>query len=88
MVESVVKFRVDPKIKKEADRLFHKMGLTMSGAIRLFLYRVTTEKRLPFPVEIPNKQTIKAMEAARRGEVEPVTLEQMRKEWEDAECEK
>ena len=36
--------------------------------------------------DLPNKETIAAMEEARRGEgLEKVTLEQMRKEWEEAE---
>jgi len=85
MAESVIKFRIDPKVKKEADRLFHKLGLTMSGAMRLFLYRATSEKRLPFPIEIPNKETIKAMEEIRRGEgLEKVTLEDLKKQWDEA----
>ena len=85
MVESVIKFRIDPKVKKEADRLFHKMGLTMSGAMRLFLYRATSEKRLPFPLEIPNKETQKVLEEIRRGEgLKEVTLEDLAKQWKDA----
>jgi DNA-damage-inducible protein J len=85
MPESIVRSRIDPKVKKEANRVFHKMGLTMSDAIRLFLYRVISEKGLPFSTEIPNKETIAAMEEVRKGEgLETVTLEDIRKQWNEA----
>ena len=48
------------------------MGLTVSDAFRLLLTRVAKEKALPFEPLIPNKETIAAMKAARRGEVTTV----------------
>lgn len=85
MADCMIRSRIDPRVKNEANHIFHEMGLTMSDAIRIFLYRVISEKAIPFPVEIPNAETVAAMEAADRGEVEPVTLEQMAREWEE-EC--
>ena len=85
MADCMIRSRIDPRVKNEANHIFHEMGLTMSDAIRIFLYRVISEKAIPFPVEIPNAETVAAMDAADRGEVEPVTLEQRAREWEE-EC--
>ena len=57
MTDCIVRSRIDPHIKAEAIKLFEGMGLTISDAIRLFLYgeRIVcaycggycTEKALP-----------------------------------------
>jgi DNA-damage-inducible protein J len=41
------------------------------------LTRIAREKALPFEPLVPNEETIAAMLAARRGEVETVTLSQL-----------
>jgi DNA-damage-inducible protein J len=38
------------------------MGLSVSDAVRVFLTRVATEKRLPFELKVPNSQTRAAMQ--------------------------
>jgi DNA-damage-inducible protein J len=53
--------RIDPKLKKSAERIFTKIGISTTEAIRLFLKQVELHKGLPFPVSIPNKETIAAM---------------------------
>ncbi len=88
MDNSVVRSRIDPIVKQEANRIFKNMGITLSDGIRLFLYQVIAEKALPFKVKMPNKKTIAAMEAARKGETEPTSLEHIADEWNNAECEK
>jgi len=82
----VVRSRIDPIVKQEANRIFKSMGLTLSDGIRLFLYQVIAEQSLPFKVKAPNKKTIAAMEAARKGETESTTLGELAKEWKDTEC--
>ena len=44
------------------------MGMSVSDAVRILLVRVAAEKALPFEVKVPNRITVKAMEAADRGE--------------------
>ena len=86
MADSIVRSRIDPALKRQADQVLRSMGLTMSDAIRLFLHQVVAEQALPFPVKAPNATTLAALEAAERGEgLETVTLEQLAQEW-DAEC--
>lgn len=53
--------RVDPKLQKSAARIFTKLGISTTEAIRLFLKQVELHKGLPFPVEIPNAKTVAAM---------------------------
>ena len=66
---SVVRARIDERIKNEASAVLGAMGLTVSDAFRLMMVRIATEKALPFEPLIPNDQTIEAMKAARRGEL-------------------
>jgi DNA-damage-inducible protein J len=57
----MVHARVDPQLKKAAERVFAKIGISTTEAIRLFLKQVELHKGLPFPVSIPNAETIAAM---------------------------
>ena len=88
MTDCIVRSRIDPQIKLKATQVFEHMGLTLSEAIRLFLYQSVAEKGIPFSINIPNATTKAALHAARQGEdLEKTSLEQLRKDWDDA-CEK
>lgn len=63
--DSVVRARIDGRIKEEASVVLAAMGLTVSDALRLMLTRVATEKALPFEPLAPNATTIEAVRAAR-----------------------
>ena len=67
---AVVRARIDERIKEEASTVLAAMGLTVSDAFRILLTRIAREKALPFEPLVPNEETIAAMLAARRGEVE------------------
>ena len=56
--------RVEPKLKKSAERIFQRMGMTTTEAIRLFLKQVELHRGLPFAVSIPNDETVAAMREA------------------------
>ena len=66
---SVVRARIDERIKAEAAAVLAAMGLTVSDAFRLMMVRIAVEKALPFEPLVPNADTIEAMKAARRGEL-------------------
>ena len=66
---TVVRARIDERIKKEAEAVLASIGLTVSDAFRLLMIRVAAEKALPFEPLIPNEETIQAIKAARRGEL-------------------
>jgi DNA-damage-inducible protein J len=69
---TVVRARIDERIKKEAEAVLAAIGLSVSDAFRLLMVRVAAEKALPFDPLVPNKKTIKAIEAARRGKLASV----------------
>ena len=66
---TVVRARIDEKIKDEATAVLGSIGLTVSDAFRLMMVRIAAEKRLPFDPLVPDEETIEAMKAARRGEL-------------------
>nr|VFJ64701.1 MAG: DNA-damage-inducible protein J [Candidatus Kentron sp. FM]VFK16198.1 MAG: DNA-damage-inducible protein J [Candidatus Kentron sp. FM] len=65
------------------------MGLTVSDALGILLTRIAHEKALPLESEkhhredspraglTPNAETIAAMQQARRGDLETVTLDEL-----------
>ena len=69
---TVVRARIDEHIKEEAAIVLAAIGLTVSDAFRMLLTRVAKEKALPFEPLTPNKETIAAMKATRRGELTTV----------------
>lgn len=66
---TVVRARIDQRIKDEAAAVLGAMGLTVSDAFRLMMVRIAKEKALPFEPLAPNDATIEAIKAARRGEL-------------------
>jgi len=68
-MNTVVRARIDEKVKNDAAAVLSSIGLTVSDAFRLMMVRIATEKRLPFEPLVPNEETIVAMKAARRGDL-------------------
>ncbi len=66
---SVVRARINGRIKEEAAAVLAAMGLTVSDAFRLLMVRVARDKVLPFAPLVPNDKTIAAIRAARRGKL-------------------
>ncbi len=60
-----VRARVEPTVKRNAEAVLKKIGLTQSEAITLFLTQVALHKGLPFPIHVPNRQTQRAIKEAR-----------------------
>ena len=67
--DSVVRARINGKIKEEATAVLAAIGLTPSDAFRLLMTRVAQEHSLPFDLLIPNKDTVNAIKDARAGQV-------------------
>ena len=63
------KSTVDTRVKEEATAIYAAAGLMLSEAFRIMLMRTVAERALPFDPLIPNAETVKAMKAARRGDV-------------------
>ena len=74
---ALVQTRVNRTVKKKAAAVLQDVGLTVSDAVRLLLTRVARDKALPFELLTPNAETEAAMKAARAGQAERVTLDEL-----------
>ncbi|MBI4389508.1 MAG: type II toxin-antitoxin system RelB/DinJ family antitoxin [Nitrospinae bacterium] len=60
--------RIDPNLKKKALKVFSRLGLSEAEAIRLFYAQVILHHGIPFPVKVPNAETLSAFEESRKPE--------------------
>jgi len=67
--DAIVRARVSEATKLEAAAIFEAAGLTTSDAIRMMLIRVVEDRALPFEPVRPNAKTVRAIKAARAGNV-------------------
>lgn len=70
---SSVSFRIDAKIKNQADKLFAELGLNMTTAFNIFLRQSIRENRIPFDITLnaPNPATIAALLEAEKIASDP-----------------
>ena len=61
----MIRARVEPALKRKAEAVLDKLGMTPTEAITLFYKQVTLYQGLPFPVRVPNAATRKALREAR-----------------------
>lgn len=63
---AVINVRTEPEIKEKVEALYKSMGVSLSDAINIFLYKSIDYHGLPFDLvrEIPNQETIAAMKEA------------------------
>ncbi|ECA1939660.1 type II toxin-antitoxin system RelB/DinJ family antitoxin [Salmonella enterica subsp. enterica serovar Enteritidis] len=65
-METSIKTRISEDLKVSATSVLNDCGLTVSGAIRLFLQQVVNDKGLPFDVKTrPSAKTAEAINEAR-----------------------
>ena len=64
---TAITVRLDPQVKKEAQAVLKELGLTTTQAVSIFLKQVSLNKGLPFALEIPNDETIQAIEDGLNG---------------------
>lgn len=43
-----IQIRIDPKLKKEAEKIFEEIGLDAPTAVRIFFRRVVKTRSIPF----------------------------------------
>jgi DNA-damage-inducible protein J len=63
----MIRARIDPELKQRAETILDSLGLNASDAIRLFYKQITLNDGLPFPVKVPNAETIQAIRDAEAG---------------------
>ena len=69
MAASIVQIRMDSELREAATATFEALGLDLPTAVRIFLKKSVSVQGLPFEVraEIPNEETLRAIENAERG---------------------
>lgn len=60
----MIRARVEPDLKREAEAVFSRLGLSPTEAIRLFYKQVALQHGLPFAVKMPNAETREALRQA------------------------
>ena len=81
MAKTTLNLRVDPRVKKDAEKVFAKLGISMTFAVTEFLKASAKEGRLPFSLELgkasPNKPVARKKAApmpAKEEKKPPLTL--------------
>ena len=61
--------RMDKELKKQFETFCNDVGMSMTTAFTIFAKKVVREQRIPFEIggEIPNAETRKALDDARKG---------------------
>lgn len=62
-----INVRIDECVKQNVSKVFERVGLSHTEAVRLFYTQVFLNQGLPFEVKIPNLETIEAMKESDAG---------------------
>ena len=63
----MVRARMQPKLKKQAEKVFERLGLNATQAITLFYKQVELRGGLPFDVVVPTAATKRTLDATDAG---------------------
>jgi addiction module RelB/DinJ family antitoxin len=55
--EAVVRARVDERLKKDSESILRRLGISQTGAIRMFFSQIVLRKGLPFEVTLQAEHT-------------------------------
>ena len=86
MAQTNLTIRIDENIKQEAETLFNKIGLTMSGAVNVFFRQAIREQSIPFELKPYDdyytgerlNRVLRSTEQAERGEIITKTLAELK----------
>ena len=65
---ALVRARIEPALKRKAEKVLAELGLNASDAIHLLYRQVALHQALPFPLHTPNAATAQALQAARKSQ--------------------
>lgn len=64
-----ITIRIDKELKKEADNLFHQLGMSFTTAVTIFAQQAVREQRIPFDIRLRQDRAV----AATNVEVEKIS---------------
>lgn len=62
-MSTVITVKIDPKIKKEAQKILKEFGLSMSGVINGYLRQIVRNKKVEFQLRTENGFTVEEEQA-------------------------
>ena len=65
--DTYVHARIDSKTKERAAEALDAMGLSIADAIRLLMFQIADERRLPLELKVPNAATREAIAELEAG---------------------
>ena len=68
---ATIQTRVDPEIKRNAQKILDMLKISMSEAISLYLSQITLHKGIPFEIKIPNSIAAQTLKKSENGK-EPI----------------
>ena len=78
----VVRARIEPDIKHNAEAILKNLGLSNSQAIGLFYKQIILNQGLPFDLKIPNEETQEAMlDIVMKRNLKKYSLEEFNKKY-------
>lgn len=69
MSTSMIHVRIDDEVKRQAVDALASMGLSVSDAVRVLLFRIAQDKAFPFTLQAPNATTLQAIHEVEHGDV-------------------
>ncbi len=58
---SFIRARIDPRLKRNAEAVLRTLGVDTTSAVTMFLKQVSLRKGMPFAINIPNRNTVRAL---------------------------
>lgn len=55
-----VQFRCEPEIKRQAERIFEELGISLSSGLNMYLRQVVMQNGLPFDAKVRRKVPMNA----------------------------
>ncbi len=71
---AVVRCRINPKVKAQAEEVLNSIGMSTSDAMRLFLKQVAIRGAFPLELKTPNQKTVNAFD---EKDLESVSLQEL-----------
>lgn len=72
---AIVRCRINPEVKVQAEAVLASIGMSTSDAMRLFLKQVAIRGEFPLELKAPNQKTINAFD---EKNIESVSLQELR----------
>jgi DNA-damage-inducible protein J len=62
----IVRARIEPKVKRDAENILKRLGISHSTFINMSYRAVVEEGGIPLSLHVPNKETARALRDARK----------------------